>query len=175
MKEQLMRRPADRRYDSVARMEEKKRRRQRQRRIRKALLFAAACVLCICSFFVGRLTAAKASETADGAAGSNGNGGNGSVRAVKAETTVMSSDGAEDSGAGAGTSAAEADEKTSQWMSSYVKAHPELYPESLRTFLEDNPEAAEFVFLYPEYHGTTQAIDLDGEVRKGEIPLLPTR
>ena len=172
MNEQLMRRPADRRYDSVARMEEKKRRRQRQRRIRKALLFAAACVLCICSFFVGRLTAAKASETADGTAGSNGNGGNGSVRAVKAETTVMSSDGAEDSGAGLGTSAAEADEKTSQWMSSYVKAHPELYPESLRTFLEDNPEAAEFVFLYPEYHGTTQAIDLDGEVRKGEIPLF---
>ena len=65
MKEQLMRRPADRRYDSVARMEEKKRRRQRQRRIRRILLFVAACLLCICSFFAGRLTAAKASETGD--------------------------------------------------------------------------------------------------------------
>ncbi|MEI3175554.1 MAG: hypothetical protein V8S96_03160 [Lachnospiraceae bacterium] len=60
MKEQLMRRLADRRYDSVARMEKKKRRRQRQRRIRSVLLFVAACLLCICSFFCG---------TADGGEG----------------------------------------------------------------------------------------------------------
>ena len=57
-------------------------------------------------------------------------------------------------------------------MCAYVKSHPEIYPESLRTFLEDDPEAAEFVFLYPEYHGTKQEIDLSGEIRKGEIQLL---
>lgn len=174
MKEQLMRRPADRRYDSVARMEEKKRRRQRQRRIRRILLFVAACLLCICSFFAGRLTAAKASETGDGVLGNRMIVGNRVVRAMNEETEVTSQNGTDSSGAGSGTSALEAEAagKTSQWMCSYVESHPEIYPESLRTFLEDNPEAAEFVFLYPEYHGTKQEIDLSGEVRKGEIPLL---
>ena len=149
MKEQLMRRPADRRYDSVARMEEKKRRRQRQRRIRRILLFVAACLLCICSFFAGRLTAAKASETGDGVLGNRMIVGNGTVRAMNEETEVTSQNGTDSSGAGSGTSALEAEAagKTSQWMCSYVKSHPEIYPESLRTFLEDNPEAAEFVFL----------------------------
>ncbi|MEI3175553.1 MAG: hypothetical protein V8S96_03155 [Lachnospiraceae bacterium] len=101
--------------------------------------------------------------------------GNRAVRAMNEETEVTSQNGTDSSGAGSGTSALEAEAvgKTSQWMCAYVKSHPEdVYPESLRTFLEDNPEAAEFVFLYPEYHGTKQEIDLSGEIRKGEIPLL---
>ena len=70
-------------------------------------------------------------------------------------------------------SSSETEGMTADDMISYVKSHPGEYPEFLRSFLESTPEAAEFVFHYPEYKDKApEAIDLSDEWEEGEIPLF---
>ncbi len=144
--------------DSVARMEEKKLRRQRQRRNKKIALSVFVCALCLFSFLLGRVTAPKGSK--------NGEKGGGSV--ASSARTISQPDRIQ----AEGTQPAGSETVSEEQMIAYVEAHPEEYPEHLRNFLKGNPEAAEFVFHYPEYKDREQEIDISGECTKGETPLF---
>lgn len=61
---------------------------------------------------------------------------------------------------------------TEDEMKSYIKENKDLYPDELRTYYKDYPEALEFVYYYPEKKDETPDIDLTEEYQNGEIPLL---
>ena len=72
-----------------------------------------------------------------------------------------------------GRAVSDGDDMTIEEITAYVQNHPGEYPEFLRSFLENTPEAAEFVYHYPEYKDrTAEEIDLSGECKDGEVPLF---
>ncbi|MCD8143924.1 MAG: C39 family peptidase [Oscillospiraceae bacterium] len=54
----------------------------------------------------------------------------------------------------------------------YIRAHPELYPEDLLELAEKNAEALDYVYQYPALSGQTQTIDLSDEAAGDTVPLL---
>lgn len=150
--------PPYERRDSVARLRERKRRKKRQRRNQKIFLCASMAVLCCVSFWMGRITAPKARQGEKGGGSLAADAGSGGI------TTLGSMESPADAGS---------DGMTTEEMSRYITGHPNEYPEFLRSFLESTPEAVEFVYHYPEYKDRKpEAIDLSGDYKEGEIPLL---
>ncbi len=146
------------RRDSVARLRERKRMKRRRRRNMKIFLCACVMVLCSASFWLGRITAPRARQ---------GEKGGGSRTADAGGITTLDSRGNTESGGSDGSA------MTAEEMSRYVGSHPDEYPEFLRSFLESTPEAAEFVYHYPEYKDRkAEAVDISGEYKEGEIPLF---
>lgn len=144
----------NRRLDT-SRLEEKRRYRKKQKLKRRISAVVLAVVLCVISFWAGRCTAPKQSPVYGKAAES---------AAEKEEKRILNtvSIGADESGISMG------DEEKLQ----YVESHPQEYPKSLLDFLKKTPEAADFVYSYPEYAGKEQKIDLSDECKEGEIPLF---
>lgn len=148
----------DKRTNSIARMEEKKRVRARQRRNKKIFCISLVVVLCILSFLAGRASVSK----------KEGAKGGGAV-----QTAAWNIEAGGFSTLSEGDGSKEEPSMTLTDMRNYVQSHPAEYPDYLRTFLENTPEATEFVFHYPEYKDqASQEIDLSGDYTKGEIPLL---
>ncbi|MCI9486042.1 MAG: hypothetical protein HFI64_03525 [Lachnospiraceae bacterium] len=150
--------PQYERRDSVARLRERKLMKRRRRRNQKILLCVSVLVLCGGSFWLGRITAPKARQ---------GEKGGGSRTAAVGGITTLDGRGSAESGGSDGSG------MTAEEMSRYVENHPGEYPEFLRSFLESTPEAAEFVYHYPEYKDRkAEPVDLSGECAEGEVPLF---
>lgn len=149
--------------DSIARLRERKRQKQRRRRNQRIFLGVFMAFLCCFSFWLGRITAPEAKQGEKGGGSLAAGVGSGGIKTL---STMGSTEGA-DSGKEMGN------DMTLEEMASYVQNHPEKYPEFLRGFLESTPEAAEFVFHYPEYKNQkVETIDLSEDYKEGEIPLF---
>lgn len=148
------------RRDSVTRLQERKRMKRRQRRNVKIFLCMSMMVLCSFSFWLGRVTAPEAKQ------GEKGGGSRTADAASGGVTTLDSTGNTENASTDGG-------DMTVEEIAAYVKDHPGEYPEFLRSFLESTPEAADFVYHYPEYKDRrTDEIDVSGECKDGEIPLF---
>lgn len=155
--------PQYERQDSVARLRERKRMKKRRRRNQRIFLGVFMAVLCVLSFWLGRITAPAQKQGEKG--GGSRIAGNGSGGVV----TLGSEGNSEKTASETETEAGMTEEE----MIRYVQSHPEKYPEFLRDFLDSTTEAAEFVFHYPENKDRkADAIDISGECREGEIPLF---
>lgn len=135
-------RPPGRKMDT-ARLEEKKRLRRKKRIQRKIITVVLVAVLCAGSFAAGRCTAPKSEA-----------GKSEKNTVVRLSRTVETSE-----------SALSDEEKRN-----YILTHPEIYPEFLRAFLENSPEALDFVYSYPDCKNIDAEIQLTDDYEKGKIP-----